>query len=353
MNQLSDVSILFIGDPHIKADNIPESELLIKEILRHISEVKPDICILGGDIQHYHEKLYTVALNKAHEMVKRISDLVPVYILVGNHDMINNQQFLTDNHWMNSMKYWGERVKVVDKPFYLNYKGYSFVMCPYVYPGRFEEALNTIKDQFNWLRSDCIFSHQEFKGCKMGAITSIEGDNWDEDNPMVVCGHIHSNQKPQKNIYYPGSSMQQAFGESDKCIIANLVFKDGEMNITELELNLPRKKIINLDISKIDDFKMKEGSDKIRLTITGDYDEFKSFKKTEKFKKLNEKGVKVVFRHKKIKKDKQEEKELKDINDFDNILSNLVGNSKNINLIRAYELIVNNKKIGKEDILFL
>ena len=35
-------------------------------------------------------------------------------LLVGNHDYINNQQFLTNNHWMNAMKDWNN-VTIIDK----------------------------------------------------------------------------------------------------------------------------------------------------------------------------------------------------------------------------------------------
>ncbi len=40
--------------------------------------------------------------------------------------------------------------------------------------------------------------------------------------PLVISGHIHSEQRPQKYIFYPGSVIQHAFGESEDnglCII--------------------------------------------------------------------------------------------------------------------------------------
>ncbi len=52
-----------------------------------------------------------------------------------------------------------------------------------------------------WKNVNCIFAHQEFYGCKMGAIESIEGDKWDHSFPLVIRGHIHSEQRPQKNIF--------------------------------------------------------------------------------------------------------------------------------------------------------
>lgn len=347
-------SILFIGDPHVKTDNLPDCDLLLNEILKAIEERNPDICIIAGDVMHYHEKLYTVALNKAHEMIYKISQLIPCYVLVGNHDMINNQQFLTENHWMNSMKHWDSDVYVIDKPFLLQLNGDNYILCPYVYPGRFIEALNKL--DFDFKDAKLIFAHQEFKGCKMGAITSELGDVWEENYPKVISGHIHNNQKPQNNVYYPGASQQQAFGESENCVLALIKINEDDVEIEELPLLLPRKKIISLDISKIDDLKLKESNDKIRLTISGDYDDFKSFKKSEKYKKLTNDGVKVVFKHKKKKVDKEKEeemKELKDITDFNDILDNIINRSKNLNLIKAYEYVVNNKKIEEEDVLLL
>ena len=103
-----------------------------------------------------------------------------------------------------------------------NINNEKFIFVPYVPPGRFEEALRTLKD--DWISASCIFAHQEFAGCKMGAIVSIEGDKWDIKNPIVISGHIHSKQQPQKNIYYSGSAMQHAFGESAKNIIAFFSF---------------------------------------------------------------------------------------------------------------------------------
>ena len=77
----------------------------------------------------------------------------------------------------------------------------KFLFVPYVPPGRFVEALETYKN-INWKDVDCIFAHQEFYGCKMGAILSEEGDKWESKWPLVVSGHIHSRQWINKNIYY-------------------------------------------------------------------------------------------------------------------------------------------------------
>ena len=267
----------------------------------------------------------------------------------------NNQQFLSTEHWMNSMKEWGG-VNIVDTVYHRDIKGYHLVFCPYVYPGRFQEALNS--DPREWKSADCIFAHQEFYGCKMGAIVSVEGDQWDCKFPKVVSGHIHSKQNIGENVYYCGSSMQHAFGESEKNVIPVLRFGENGYELEEIDLALPRKRIVYTDVQNIDDVKIPEISadgtaDKVKITISGVYDEFKAFKKTKKYRELVKTGTKVVFKPKKVTTEEKANDPEVNETDFCKILNALVLNEKNSFLYQAYELIVNSKTISEGDILFM
>ena len=352
------VNIIFIGDPHFQVTNIKEINIFIDKLCLEIKKREVDIIIIAGDLLHSHEKLHTIALNKAFEFIKRLRQIKKTYILVGNHDMINNQQFLSENHWMNSIKEW-ENIKVVDKVICEKIKNKKFIFVPYVFTGRFKEALNTLDTE--WKDAKCIFAHQEFKGCKMGSIISIDGDNWNiKEDPYVISGHIHSKQTPQENIYYPGASMQQAFGESDENIIAYLKFNnENKYLLEEINLGLSRKRIIYLDSEELDDIEIPETKDKIKLTISGNSEEFKQFKKTKKYKKILEKGIKINFKQKKKELLKKTELQNKIINDkdinfnFTKILEVLVNEEKNPKINEIFELIINNKKINHEDLIFL
>ena len=167
-------------------------------------------------------------------------------------------------------------VTIVDYPIYVEMDGFSFSAVPYVPPGSFMDALNFIP---RWKDSDVIFAHQEIKGCKMGAIVSEEGDEWLDEYPFLVSGHIHSNQWVGKNVYYPGSCMQHAFGESEKNIITEMAFKDCKTNFVEHDLGLPRKRIVYVDMEDIKKYQIPDTKDKIKLTVSGNQQEFKSFKK--------------------------------------------------------------------------
>ena len=126
-------TVLFIGDQHFKTTNIPEVELFIEKITELAENKKPDLIILGGDLLDCHERLHTVPLNKAYELINNMRRISKTYVLVGNHDIINNQQFLTENHWLNSMKEW-ENTIIVDKVMTEVINESLFVFVPYVPP---------------------------------------------------------------------------------------------------------------------------------------------------------------------------------------------------------------------------
>jgi hypothetical protein len=307
----------------------------------HKSKIKFNVKKIGVD------NYYGFSVNENNRFL--INDWVSVH-------NCNNQQYLSENHWLNGMKEWKNTV-IVDKVVTETINREKFVFCPYVYPGRFVEALDTLHG--GWKDASAIFAHQEFAGCKMGAIISVEGDKWLLEDPHIISGHIHSRQIVQDNVYYPGAALQHAFGESEKNIIPYLVFDGAEYEREEIDLGLPRKKIIYMDVEDLDEYKAPDTEDKIKVTVSGSYDQFKALKKTKKYKKLVETGVKVVFKPKKIKKKKNSDSSIKEIDfqasgtDFKSILGSIITNQKNPYLTQAFELVVNGKETSLDDIIFL
>jgi hypothetical protein len=225
-------------------------------------------------------------------------------VLVGNHDYKNNQQFLTTNHWMNAMKLWDpEMLTIVDTVVEFVINEHTFLFVPYVPPGRFAEALETLPTAVGSPHRTCVFAHQEFYGCKMGAIQSVEGDKWSLTSPLVVSGHVHNKQWPQENIYYPGSSMQHAFGQSENNTITLLSFvpKDSDsekfFSFEEIDLCMPVLKIKYYTIQKALNSSLKNTDfKKYKFVIEGTLEEFKVFKKARKYQELVENNIKVVFK---------------------------------------------------------
>jgi len=312
------LNVLCIGDIHIQTSNTVDIRIFIKKLLDYIEihNEKIDFIILMGDILHTHERLHTIPFNIANELFEKLSLLKPLYVLVGNHDYINNSQFLSDNHWMNCFKN-KDNIHIIDKVTLYNNNNINIIMSPYVPDGRFIEALNTTLN-FDWKQSNCIFGHQLLDGVKMGAILTENVEKWEETYPYLISGHIHDKQKVQNNLYYTGSSMQHAFGESyDKTIsLVKINTNSNKINIEEIDLNLPKKQILYYDIEDLDINKSLNENENIlkklidtienskqnnihyKITISGSFEQYKVFKTKPVFLKLQQNDTKVVFKNK-------------------------------------------------------
>lgn len=316
------MKVLFVGDIHIKHSNIEEINILIHKL----SSTDADLAVLAGDILDTHEKIDSQLMNKAYELVKAVRTRMPVYILVGNHDYINNQQFLTENHWMNGMKEW-EGVTVVDIPCVV----YNFAFVPYVPPGRFVEALNATT---GWEDVRCIFAHQEFKGCKMGAIISTIGDEWKLEYPLVISGHIHEPQQPQKNIIYPGSAINHSFGY-DSQGVSVFEFNDREYTEDKIDLGLTKKNIMYISVDKVKTIPASQLKKTTKFNIEGSIEEIKAFKETPQYKKMMNQS-KVIL---KIKQDDTLHMFVR--RSFKDILDDMIMETKNVMLIEDYKSVAN------------
>lgn len=304
------LNVLCIGDIHIQTNNINDIKILIEKLESYIvkNTENIDIVLFMGDILHTHERLHTIPFNLATNLFEKLSKIKPLYILVGNHDYINNSQFLSTNHWMNCLKS-HNNINIIDNVTLLNNKGQNVLFCPFIPDGRFKESLGTLKN-FDWKLSDCIFGHQLIDGVKMGSIVTENVEKWEENYPFLISGHIHDKQKIQNNVYYTGSCIQHAFGEShDKTIC--LVKIDNSVTIEEIDLKLPQKQILYYDIDSLDALnkdntheieKLMKNIDNTdihyKITISGNFEQFKLFKKTSLFFELQKNNTKIIFKNK-------------------------------------------------------
>jgi len=295
------LTILAIGDPHFRVDNIDESTTFLRELEKWIKDNLNtfDIIIVLGDILHYHEKLHTFALNIAFNFFEMLTSYKTTFCLVGNHDATSNTIFLTDNHWMNILKKW-PNLHIIDKPFHYSQNNKQIVLCPYVPDGKLVEALDTI-GRDTWTDTSCVFVHQSLNGAKMGAIFVENVEEWKDEYPMLISGHMHDKQRVKPNLYYTGSSMQHAFGESeDKCLC--LVTLGNQVVIDDIYLQIKKKKILYAsldDIEKVKDKlnnKSESDTTEYKVVIKGTQEELKTFKKTKDFKELEKISKKIQLK---------------------------------------------------------
>lgn len=285
------MNVLCIGDPHFQESNINDAEKIIQVLVDYVQKIKPTFVVILGDTLHTNETIKMMPFKKATEMIEKVSKHTDVYLLIGNHDFFNESQYLTDNHPFFVHKYI-KNVFVIDKPTMRKYSNLTFCFMPYVQKGMFTKTLNNCVP--DWLDSDCIFAHQEFKGCKMGAFIS-EGEEWSSDNPLVVCGHIHEHQILEPNIFYTGSAMQHGDADNQRKHIYHFIFEkeNDDLVYTFNRLNngiLPKKKIVvkyedihDLDIDKY-------SNTKLIIDVVGLAEQLKSFKTSKLYKVLSEKA---------------------------------------------------------------
>ena len=228
--------VLAIGDPHFKINNVEHSCEFVDKTLVFIDDnPQIDLIIVLGDVHDKHQYTHIAISSHVSKFFQELHNRKPVYLVVGNHDRQNNSDFLSDIHPFNDMKLW-PNMTVVDHVIETNIKGHKLVFVPYVPPGRFEEALNTIQNPLE--NTAVIFAHQEFYGAPMGAIKSVVGDKWPIHYPYVISGHIHDYWFNGKNIIYVGTPMQHAFGDrQDKTL--SLYQIDGEYDICGVSVPPP------------------------------------------------------------------------------------------------------------------
>lgn len=240
--------ILTIGDPHFKVDNTLETDILKNSIVSYLTKNEIDMVVVMGDILDRFGNIKTDPLCRAVDFLKSIRQCTQayLYILIGNHDRINNQDFLTPLHPFTAVKGWDKTV-VVDTSRVDTFSaksGDKFLLSfvPYVPPGKFNLALqesgviisqassstsslssssvtssslsNLPKKSLIQLSNiSCIFAHQEAKNAKMGAIVSSSGDEWPLNFPLCISGHVHDYDELQPNFIYIGAPYQQSFGD--------------------------------------------------------------------------------------------------------------------------------------------
>ena len=329
-------NILLIGDPHFKTSNALETKQLHKSVLQYLkSNHSIDFVVVLGDILHCHEKIHTQPFCRAVSFLTDLADERETFALIGNHDRINNNVFLTEEHPFVGLKEY-PNLHIVDTTRYIlssslqkkkerdeereeereEEKGeerekeeHLFAFVPYVPNGRFKEALEKKKEKENkrhYEECTAIFAHQEFKGCKMGAIISEDGDEWEEELPAVFSGHIHDQQRLQKNIFYPGIPFQHGFGDSDDKAIYLLTIgphsEKGYWKTEKIELDITPKKLYNMTLEQFDSFVPPEKAI-IKINFQCHESTMKKMISSEKFReKIKKHNIEFKLKVEKTKK---------------------------------------------------
>ena len=164
-----------------------------------------DILIHLGDLFDNRTSLPIIIINKVEKILKEISDILPMHIMVGNHDLWNK-----GSNEVNSVRmfsYMNKNITVYENTTTIDVNGQKLVLMPWV-----EKRLDMIKE-LNSNPGDYLFCHSDLNGCRMhlNSVAHRNADKIDVENfggyKDVFSGHIHITQQ-NKNFRFIGSLYQ-------------------------------------------------------------------------------------------------------------------------------------------------
>lgn len=274
---------LVVGDPHYKDTNTEETEILELEVTRLVTELQPDKVVLLGDLlDKYKLRSYCRAVSWLY----KLAGMLPVVVLIGNHDRVDNQDYLSDVHPLTGIR-GVDNLVIISKVTMID----DALFVPYVPKERFFEAITTC-DIIE--EPSVIFAHQDLQGCGV----SVE-ETW-TCATLVVSGHIHTRTLLQDgkrvedldscNVYYPGAPLQHNFNDSDHRVVALITTFDGQATISEHKLYVPTKRVIT--ITQESDLSSVTGADKYtRIDVVGSTEECLKLKKSKQVTEAQLRGV--------------------------------------------------------------
>lgn len=300
---MNSASFFVIGDLHIHVTNLDEAALLREFLVATAKERRKDYdCIVVlGDILDTNNIVRTEAHVFASELLGELSDLAPLLVLMGNHDLQGPLSFLSKIHAFTQLKRWpgtpdasvvfpcGTGVQVVDtEPVVFSVRGVPFCALPYIPVGRFQEALARNPQSS---KARAVFCHQEFRGCDIGGgrlsiVDEVASQFW-------VSGHIHEHQRLEGGLYV-GTPRQVKIDENYFKSVSLVKFQGEEMLEERISTNLPPRCHIKTATSEIGNFPVPEYG-RVKIELSGTIHENKIAKKHALVQEWKKKGFTVKF----------------------------------------------------------
>lgn len=293
-------TVLVVGDPHFKLANIADTEAMTTSILALAKLHQPHAIVILGDILDKFETMHISPFDRATCFLMDCLEHADTYLLIGNHDLKNNRQYLSPQHPFRSCHMWKHShhtFTVVDNIVTRHINGQdmsaqmSFV--PYVPPGMFETALNSNTQLPSWKDSRVIFAHQEFYGANYEVGSSTEGDKWPLEYPLVVSGHIHDYQRLQENILYVGTPIQHGYDDRHDKTISMFIFTETQWTEHRMALDVKKKTIRHITVYEVATYYVPD-NEISKIVISGTAAEIKGINRHPVIKQWEGQGHKVT-----------------------------------------------------------
>lgn len=296
------MKLLTIGDTHFSHNNSDDTNALHEKTLALIEDRKIDVVVVMGDIMHTHGTTKIDVFNRSCAYLRDITKKVGrnnTFVLIGNHDRVNNKVGVGEEHFFASLKKCKEYPIFIDEAKIVDILGFKLCMVQYMPPSTLISHLNEVVENIEEI--DCFFMHQELRGCKIGLETSKIGDEWKEEWPQVISGHIHEYHK-YKNITYVGTPYQVHFGSNneneDKTVSVWDFTRNEEtekcmMKEKRVRLKIASKLTLTMNVKEWESYKPPYQS-WVKYKINDSKESINLMKETKKYK-LESKNSKIKF----------------------------------------------------------
>jgi DNA repair exonuclease SbcCD nuclease subunit len=251
-----------------KWQNMMEStfyEFVIPFLKKNVQE--GDILIHLGDLFDNRTSIPIITLNKVEKILKEISQILPIHMIVGNHDLFNK-----GSNEVNSVRlfsYISDNIYVYEKTHTLEIFDKKLVLMPWV-----EKRLDMINEIKN-NSGDYLFCHSDLNGCRMhlNSVAHRNPDKIDVDEfrkfKRVFSGHIHIRQVSD-NFEFIGSLYQMDRNDiGDKKGITVLDLINGEVEFVENTYSPTFRKFTVKEEDDVEKLELiKDSKDYIDLVIS-------------------------------------------------------------------------------------
>jgi DNA repair exonuclease SbcCD nuclease subunit len=207
--------ILIIGDTHLglgypnsvdkwfKVHKEYFEDFLIPLVQKEMTS--NDIIVHCGDLFDNRSVVPINILNYAQDLLEKLSQICPIHILIGNHDLYTKSS--NDVNTVKLYKYI-PNITVYEEPTKIEFYGKSILMLPWV--EKKQEQIDILK---KFTGCDYLFCHSDLNGAKMH-LTSVAHKNNDKIDveefsgyKNVYSGHIHILQV-SKNFTFVGNNFE-------------------------------------------------------------------------------------------------------------------------------------------------
>lgn len=270
------MSVLIIGDLHIKTCNERQIAIATNDIMEIIINTQIAFIVILGDTLDNMGKIDMECLCRAADLFELLASTGKhLFVLIGNHDRKNNREYLNNRHpFRGFCRYPG--ITIVSSCFVYDFalrdigvdtdQKMKFCFVPYVPGGMYMKALNDCG--INPAEISMFFSHSEFDGCDISKTAKTKWEVWPPDFPLNISGHIHNYQIVQDNLIYTGTPFQHDFTEPNNKGVFLLDLKSSDFKLTKMSLKIPPKVEIKVNYTELQNL-IIDPNVELRLRIYG------------------------------------------------------------------------------------